>query len=220
MFTEDTAKHTILSDPKNLAPNPSLCRFRDQYQRLPPLPNSLQSPKAIHVTTRSPRGSHINSPSPPHPLSSIHRYTIQLKFISTNVILLNTIHSWQESKGSPSNSKINPEELDGEYSSQNHLFYNFLTLFSVIAISSNWNSSIPKAFLLNTIHSPKSPKAVHLTPSSIQCYHPPPPLHHLLQPEFKINTSNCKRHSCPKGNQSITTANGLSNDPPPLVFIH
>ena len=75
-------------------------------------------------------------------------------------------------------------------------------------------------FLLNTIHSTRSPKAVHLTPRSIQCYHPPPPLHHLLQPEFKINTSNCKRHSCAKGNQGITTSHSLSNNPPPLVFIH
>ena len=58
-------------------------------------------------------------------------------------------------------------------------------------------------FLLNTIHSTRSPKAVHLTPRSIQCYHPPPPLHHLLQQEFKINTSNCKRHSCPKAIKAL-----------------
>ena len=137
LFTEDTEKHTILSEPKiSLQIHLHVdSEISTNVFLLNPI-HSNQRPKAIHVTSRSPRGSHINSPSPPHPLSSIHRYTIQLKFISTNVILLNTIHSWQESKGSPSNSKINPEELDGEYSSQNHLFYNLLTLFSVIAMSS------------------------------------------------------------------------------------
>ena len=63
--------------------------------------HSNQSPKAIHVTSRSPRGSHINSPSPPYSLSSIHRYTIQLKFISTNVFLLDTIHSTKSLKAVP-----------------------------------------------------------------------------------------------------------------------
>ena len=138
LFTEDTEKHTILSEPKISLPIHLHVdsEISTNVFLLNPI-HSNQRPKAIHVTSTSPRGSHINSPSPPHPLSSIHRYTIELKFISTNVILLNTIHSWQESKGSPSNSKINPEELDGEYSSQNHLFYNLITLFSVIAISSN-----------------------------------------------------------------------------------
>ena len=59
MFTEDTAKHTILSEPKNLAPNPSPCGFRDQYQRLPPPSNSLQpEPKGhpcnFQITKRVP----------------------------------------------------------------------------------------------------------------------------------------------------------------------
>ena len=63
--------------------------------------HSNQSPKAIHVTSRSPRGSHINSPSPPYSLSSIHRHTIQLKFISTNVFLLDTIHSTKSLKAVP-----------------------------------------------------------------------------------------------------------------------
>ena len=79
--------------------------------------HSNQSPKAIHVTSRSPRGSHINSPSPPHPLSSTH-----LLYHSTEIHQYQCLpprhHSFhQESKGSPSNSQLNPEELDGEYSS-------------------------------------------------------------------------------------------------------
>ena len=118
LFTEDTEKHTILSEPKiSLQIHLHVdSEISTNVFLLNPI-HSNQRPKAIHVTSTSPRGSHINSPSPPHPLSSTH-----LLYHSTEIHQYQCLpprhHSFhQESKGSPSNSQLNPEELDGEYSS-------------------------------------------------------------------------------------------------------
>ena len=102
LFTEDTEKHTILSEPKiSLQIHLHVdSEISTNFFLLNPI-HSNQRPKAIHVTSRSPRGSHINTPSPPYSLSSIHRHTIQLKFISTNAFLLDTIHSTKSLKAVP-----------------------------------------------------------------------------------------------------------------------
>ena len=117
LFTEDTEKHTILSEPKiSLQIHLHVdSEISTNVFLLNPI-HSNQRPKAIHVTSRSPRGSHINSP-----MSSSSTLFIPGRNL----------------KAVPLTPRSTLKKLDGEYSSQNHLFYNLIPLFSVIAISSN-----------------------------------------------------------------------------------